>query len=166
MENTKREIRFRAWNVKKKRMSYQDGTGKQPLILRIDGVLAQMGRKSVDKYEYAYEHNVFVTDEEGGQYHTDDFVLMQYTGLLDKNGKEIWEGDIVNATGYGLIETTFMSKIVFEKGCFGIVALESPALIDCKIGESFRGFEGCNTEKLIEVIGNIYENPNLLSEKE
>lgn len=72
-------------------------------------------------------------------------VLMQYTGLKDKNGTEIFEGDIVQIEGpYGY----YYRKIEFEKGSFhfGYVA------------------DGMCDYKEMEVIGNIYENPHLLEE--
>lgn len=65
--------------------------------------------------------------------------LMQYTGLKDKNGKEIYEGDIVNHKYYS---TPIV--ITFKNGCF-----ESG---DVNI-----------TDKSLEIIGNIYENPELLN---
>lgn len=69
--------------------------------------------------------------------------LMQYTGLKDKNGKEIYEGDIVR---YFKDE---LATIEFKRGCF---VIESENYIDYFyeiLGE-------------IEVIGNIYENEDLL----
>lgn len=74
--------------------------------------------------------------------------LMQYTGLLDKNGKEIYEGDIVN-TDWKIREIKWG-----ENSCE-----------DC-LFQTF-GFTsyGDHTKKYggwMEVIGNIYENPELL----
>lgn len=82
--------------------------------------------------------------------------LMQSTGLLDKNGKEIFEGDILKVkimSGQSWLETVryndekamFVSKEVKRK------ALESP-LYDLFITDLFE----------VEVIGNIYENPELV----
>ena len=62
--------------------------------------------------------------------------LMQYTGLKDKNNKEIYEGDIVK--WYNGIEEVFFGDGKFQAGVY---------LLD---------------EKEFEVIGNIYENPELL----
>jgi len=80
------------------------------------------------------------------------FILMQYTGLKDKSGKEIYEGDIVsNGNKNKKYEDIF--EIYFDRGEF---------LAGCKrgiIGGKTLGFWSDN----LEVIGNIYENPELLS---
>ena len=76
-------------------------------------------------------------------YKEDDIVLMQYTGVRDKNGKEIYEGDIVKY--------------------FGDVCEINWLLSGFYIHWARGGFEEVATnDKYCEVIGNIYENPQLL----
>jgi uncharacterized phage protein (TIGR01671 family) len=79
--------------------------------------------------------------------------LLQFTSLHDKNGKEIFEGDIVNAQ-YNI--SSFFKKVCvyFENGCF-YVDDKNPKQ-NLSIGYFFR------EKKEIEVIGNIYQNPELL----
>ena len=77
-----------------------------------------------------------------------DLVFMEYTGLKDTNGAEIYEGDIVE------IEKETRWEVVFNKGCFKRASIEHPISNLYLLGES--------PLDSIEVIGNIYENPELL----
>ncbi|WP_297456036.1 YopX family protein [Persephonella sp.] len=84
--------------------------------------------------------------------------LMQYTGLKDKNGKEIYEGDIVRVNIDELPPYTTVGQIVYSAPAFALKnksgALESLELLIMNYAP----------EKVLEVIGNIYENPELLEE--
>ena len=91
-------------------------------------------------------------------------ILMQYTGLKDKNGKEIYEGDILTTT---LIKKQFLPYIVkFGKH---IDIAEAGCTSHTNIGFYIEGIEGSqigllNEELLLdwdtlEIVGNIYENP-------
>ena len=75
----------------------------------------------------------------------DDYIYMQFTGLKDKNGKEIFEGDIVNVRGD-------KATIEYSGSCFVFVINNLEQTLDY-----------CN--EFCEVIGNIYENPELLEEE-
>ena len=78
----------------------------------------------------------------------ESLVFMQFTGLLDKNGKEIYEGDIVE-TPHKLMKK-YKWQVIFHKGAF--------VLSD---GIGFRYFYGKKYTQKYGVIGNIYENPEL-----
>ena len=75
--------------------------------------------------------------------------LMQYTGLKDKNGKEIYEGDIV-----------ILNDAEEENRCVVKYKYGSYILIDGDLREDLSNVE----DRFLEVIGNIYENKNLLEE--
>jgi uncharacterized phage protein (TIGR01671 family) len=88
---------------------------------------------------------------------TDNCIVMQFTGLKDKNGVEIYEGDIVKYfQPYSKAWHTHIVKWDNLWACFGLFE---------------EGNKWCKESdwvkiKEIEVIGNIYENPELLKEKE
>ena len=86
-----------------------------------------------------------------------DFILMQSTGLKDKNGKEIYEGDIVK---YEAGCNTVTEEVVYDKNYAGFGVKDADANIIFTFGELAEDIDLSS----IEVIGNIYENPELLGE--
>ena len=78
----------------------------------------------------------------------------QYTGSKDKNGKEIYEGDIVKVFTN---KEWRIGKIIYEHSGFTIDVANNKEL---EYGRT------SIIEKLVEVIGNIYDNPELLEEGE
>lgn len=139
-----REIKFRAWHKKLKKMLF---------VTDISGVV-DLQKDSTEIYEISCAERNNGGWVNGGSHEIDDVELLQYTGLTDKNGKEIYEGDIVTA----LMDTPPMQHaplgdsaymkgaVIFEYGSF---------LVD---GEYLWG-EHLHS---IEVIGNIHENPELI----
>ncbi|WP_174850346.1 YopX family protein [Streptococcus suis] len=73
-------------------------------------------------------------------------VVMQSTGVFDKNGQEIFEGDVVNIFGEKL------SKIYYSDGAFCVDILIGGTPLHAFLSEQ------------LEIIGNIYENPELMEE--
>lgn len=95
----------------------------------------------------------------------------QYTGLKDKNGKEIWEGDIVTGKEYPFIEEekqNYVGIVVFYEDVaqFGYrykCVNKNKRGISNGINNEFQANDDLICEDL-EVIGNIYENSNLLED--
>jgi hypothetical protein len=99
-----------------------------------------------------------ILDEHNDFHPMDEIELMQFTGLLDKNGKKIFEGDIVRRMKEKPDKFHFeiydpnplISEIFYDKACFFVRGIAD-----------MNFYIGAVHEK-IEVIGNIYENPELL----
>ena len=132
-----REIKFRAWLKEDKKMEN---------VKTMD---------FTDKTIRCLKKNEFINAYLLRRVSFDDIELMQYTGLNDKNGKEIYEGDIVLVKPGGT-STWYKTVVKFKEGAF------IASLID---GEDYiyifnRGFDSND----FEIIGNIYENKNLLEE--
>ena len=88
------------------------------------------------------EYATFLKDDELNIY--DDYVVMQYTGLHDKNGVEIYEGDVVS-------NKIIKGNVRFTNGYFVVYDKNDDYIL----------LSSCCVET-IEVIGNVYENPELL----
>ena len=113
-----KELKFRAWDGKK----------------MIDDVVPSSETSIIELFEY--EHQV-----------TEIEAVEQYSGLKDKNGKEIYEGDIM----------------IFDACLYKVVWNEEYAGFDYEtIGEW--GVTSTNVFNEGAVIGNIHENPDLLEE--
>jgi uncharacterized phage protein (TIGR01671 family) len=89
----------------------------------------------------------------------------QYTGLKDKNGKEIYEGDILKYSahdGYGLFPGRLTIKWIDDSACFGYSHSDqsfSPGYVSPFTEHDELKFDVLSYS---EIIGNIYENPELL----
>lgn len=83
-----------------------------------------------------------------------ELILMQSTGLLDKNGKEVFVGDIIKCTR-GCPHEVYLEK---EYGGIYVGGMPAIYLKGIKEGYAWTGDE--------EILGNIYENPELLEEEE
>lgn len=128
-----REIKFRAWIKKKKQMIYLANDYLSDYYMEITncgwGVFTKGAHTST-----ACKYN--------------DDILMQYTGLKDKQGKEIFEGDIVECRAGEKYHGTWEHNIT----------------VKIEMGFTQSIWEMLNCEE-IEVIGNIYDNPELLKEE-
>lgn len=91
-----------------------------------------------------------------------DVILMQYTGLKDKNGKEIYEGDIITTDRYICIDDgkqNYVLIVEFEYFSFYAIA---HCVNKNKAGIS-NGIGGIlDEDESYEILGNIYQNPELL----
>ncbi len=128
-----RNVKFRAWLV--------DEMVDDPIIYGVKGDQLAVGAALNEGLDNFFE------DGEG------KYVLMQWTGLNDKNGKLIYEGDIVRVYGNWTDSLTKQPVKIQEKvvewdkeGCW----------------YPFGGHDLGWNDLLVEVIGNIYENPDLL----
>ena len=133
-----REIKFRAWDTK---------------IMSYDGF-------SIEAVGRAYWFGDFM--EEMGEL-GDSCTLMQYTGLKDKNGKEIYEGDIVVFEYKGEDDPPEIVYWDDNAACWWIKSFNYE---NRKWEVDLEFWDGCFKDEAMEhfrIIGNIYENPELLS---
>ena len=124
----KREIKFRAWDRDMREMVFVSGI-------------------QLDPHSPLEKPNII--DERNDIRDLDEIELMQFTGLKDKNGKEIYEGDIVSIEND---KNPVITKCIWETGQYH--------LEDSADGHWTRQLYH-QPEKLL-IIGNIYENPELM----
>lgn len=88
-----------------------------------------------------------------------NYELMQSTGLFDKNGKEIFEGDIIT-NGIDIVDVRNHETLGFYTMVNGREVFFGHGTSIEEFEEDIEGFT-----EIAEIIGNIYENPELLEEK-
>jgi uncharacterized phage protein (TIGR01671 family) len=133
-----REIKFRVWDIKRK--SFRE----QNTYYNVTGI------STCGKYLTRFSDHDSWDQPKGNALPIEEFIIQQYTGLKDKNNKEIYEGDIVEV-GYGEHQGA-LGKVIFEYGSF---------MLTSKYGANFMDtYKSCLYG---EVVGNIFENPELMN---
>ena len=132
-----REIKFRGWERELQMMVYDTELGGWHF--EYDGNPVRAVNQMINEEDYFYD-------------------LMQYTGLKDKNGIEIYEGDILSTD----LDRPYLI-VEFRNGAFMFQCHDN--------GKDYYDFmattgENSNFTKYHEVIGNVYENPELLGDNQ
>ena len=144
-----REHKFRAWDKKQKKW-----LGANLHMSVIDGVLW---------WQFGYKCEILSADER------DNIELVEYSGLKLKNGKEIYEGDIIEAKLPSYAIDSALEETLKEKTIIGEVRIRPAGgtgilvrkIIGDKRGIQIGAFLKIKTDT-DTIIGNIYENPELI----
>jgi uncharacterized phage protein (TIGR01671 family) len=159
-----REIKFRAWDKPINRWY-------SPVYEAHKGLLEELnigisGRLSLRTMSGTADESTF----------KDRFIIMQYTGLKDSEGREVYEGDILRFTYWWFdgneAETPLIGEVTYiqEEASYGLTHIKNAEWIKHIGGEegdkdtqSFSGWQFSSDD--IQILGNIYKNPELLEPK-
>lgn len=137
---SRREIKFRAWDINEETMIYSSEEDAKFILESGSWSVKFVREKNFDNEGIEIDAPVYLE--------SDDIELMQYTGLKDKNGKDIYDGDILSGHSDGNV------KVEWAVGSWECIFSDEGNI---SIEEMCVWF-GNNSE----VVGNIYENPELI----
>jgi uncharacterized phage protein (TIGR01671 family) len=140
-----REFKFKVWDTKFKEFS--NWTNRDPFFDMSKGGLFFWERQQREDGTYAGD---IVLEDTGNR-----FVIQQFTGLKDKNDKEIYEGDIIQLEGSPISYSIEWDKYQWAINAHGALGYDP----DWNI----QPFNHCVYERAI-VVGNIFENNDLLKQ--
>lgn len=151
----KREIKFMAWDGK--RMHKNVGTHPHMIKSLVKNPKCENSDSDCE-YEQGQEGSIIVCQKFAS------YKLMQYTGLKDRNGKEIYEGDLLNigAKEFGFVTDHDNKLVKYEVALLGVDYVLYRTDLKLHWGRLSR------IEEIMwqcEVCGNIYETPELLQTK-
>ena len=127
-----REYKFRAWDKRKEKF-------RDDVYIDSDGNLYEFSKKTGYGTAISYLNDEYID-------------VTQYTGLVDINGKEIYEGDIVkNTTQQSYLGQTYEVTWNENWACYQL--MDNGLTSNIPLSQDFMSYE---------VIGNIYENPELI----
>jgi uncharacterized phage protein (TIGR01671 family) len=162
--NKMKQIKFRAWD--------KDNQGFDYLTLDYDLANLDETLTILTQYQdYFFWNNYFAEEDDK----TNNQLLMQFTGLLDKNGKEIYEGDIIIEKEYPFFSDALNKELkpsqYKQLNYVGIVTYDEQHTeyylcmkrVNNKVAGNVIDYSLSGCSKL-EIIGNIYENPELLEQ--
>ena len=146
-----REFKFRVWDTKHKKFLI----GIPPMEYMLDH--DEWSWRDIEEDPCVYLNNVFSKDFNGR------LIFQQYTGLTDSKGNHIYEGDIIKEHHFedwgDKIGYEYIGIVVYKVCSDGILFAEYKTIPAKNQNTKFRGNA---IQSDCEVIGNIFENPELL----
>lgn len=144
-----REIKFRAWDKELEKWIDEDRFQIYP-------------QTGIEAWYYPADGGETMNKE--------DIILEQYTGLKDKNGKEIYEGDLIKYMGETKVKTGIYGKVISPWWKITKIIYEPPSFCEIIINQENCFFGDLPHKQNInmfalhcsEVIGNIHESPEIL----
>lgn len=137
---SQRLIKFRVWDITEEKMLVWDDIWYSVVFIPANSFEGQTEEITVPFISICMRDS-------------NKFYPQQFTGLTDKNGREIYEGDIIYFTRENKSQSyTYNSEVIFQDGMFGIVLNNfNDMFVPLKYDNEFT-----------EVLGNIFETPQLI----